>query len=246
MRVYNMQRRGGRVCDGPRAVYTTRKRALLRLPTRAAEGVIPPVYAITPHPSCRPPSIAVLLSHPSPPPLYRCLPPLRPRRPSANITHVDTAFFTAAAANRCICMYYIYRHHHSSRARVIWPAQGCHSTCSSLLSNELPYIYISYCAFRCLPTPPSPSTTVKTSTYLCAAVPTYLPYTTISNYTMCRTSVVLFHPVTALKAFSSLSLSPSNYIVLRVHAPYYRINTTATVTLVVVASLRAYMETPSS
>lgn len=36
MRVYNMQRRGGRVCDGPRAVYTATKQALLRLPTRAA------------------------------------------------------------------------------------------------------------------------------------------------------------------------------------------------------------------
>lgn len=53
-----------------------------------------------------------------------------------------------------VCMYYIYRHHHSSRARVIRPAQGCHSTCSSLLSNELSYIYISSCAFRCLPTTP--------------------------------------------------------------------------------------------
>lgn len=36
MRVYNMQRRRGRVCDGPRAVYNATKRALLRLPTRAA------------------------------------------------------------------------------------------------------------------------------------------------------------------------------------------------------------------
>lgn len=57
-----------------------------------------------------------------------------------------------------ICVYYIYHHHHhSSRARVIRPAQGCHSTCSSLLSNELPYIYKLLCFSMSLNAPsPSP------------------------------------------------------------------------------------------
>lgn len=35
---------------------------------------------------------------------------------------------------------YIYIYWYKLVPTVIWPTQGCHSTCSSLLSNELPYI----------------------------------------------------------------------------------------------------------
>jgi hypothetical protein len=95
----------GRACLGwpTRSIYRGETGTPAPPHSRRLGGVIPPVRAITPHPSCRPPSIAVLLSHPSSPLLYRCLPP----RPSANITHVDTAFFTAAA-NRCIYVCIIY------------------------------------------------------------------------------------------------------------------------------------------
>lgn len=240
----------GVLYDGPRAVYTTAKRARLHLPTRAASGVITPARTATPHPSRRPPSIQ----------LYRCsrslirnhrpyitvFPHLPPRRPSANITHVDTAIFTAAAVDRRIYIYiynihvlYIYRHHHSSRARVIRPTQGCHSTCSSLLSNELPYIYISCRVFRCLPThPPIPTTTAY---HHHLPLRSYLLYTTIRLYYICIEQPSFSStPSPHAKPFPlcHTSLSLSNYIVLRIHTPHYRINTTATVA---VASSRAYL-----
>jgi len=159
-------RRNGRACISPLARPRGSYRPLvLQHLIRAADH--PPYSCIA--------VLAPLFATTAPISLYS---PPPSRRPSANITHVDTAFFTAVVADRriYICVLYIYHHHHSSRARVIRPAQGCHSTCSSLLSNELPYIYKLPCfpmsPYASLPpshhlhVPPQPPT-------FAFAVPTY-------------------------------------------------------------------------
>lgn len=69
----------------------------------------------------------------------------------------------------------------------------------------------------------------------------YLPYTTIRLYYICIEQPSFSStPSPHAKPFPlcHTSLSLSNYIVLRIHAPHYRINTTATVA---VASSRAYL-----
>jgi len=69
----------------------------------------------------------------------------------------------------------------------------------------------------------------------------YLPYTTIRLYYICIEQPSFSStpsPHAKLFPLCHTSLSLSNYIVLRIHAPHYRINTTATVA---VASSRAYL-----
>lgn len=75
-----------------------------------------------------------------------------------NITHdITSQGHPARQSSLFTSCTYIYIYIFRSCTVVTRPAQGCHSTCSSLLSNELPYI--SFRAFS--PVPPSSPTDLR-------------------------------------------------------------------------------------